>query len=217
MSEKERYRVEGSPGAERSQRAPAETAHDVAVRDITLPSRRSFFVRASAVLIGGIVSLFPLAAGLFTFLDPLRPRKGAQRRDSGGSAMDDEGFVDVTTLEALPEDGTPQLFQIIADRKDAWTFIPNQPIGAVYLRKEGDDVIAFSVACPHAGCAVDFDPVEREFECPCHRSSFTLAGERSGDSPSARNLDRLNVKNEEGRVKVRYQNFRTGVAEQIPE
>ena len=36
------------------------------------PQRRNFFAEAAAVVIGGFVGLFPFAAGLAAFLDPLR-------------------------------------------------------------------------------------------------------------------------------------------------
>jgi hypothetical protein len=53
-----------------------------------------------------------LAAGLLTLLDPLRRKAGIS------------GFVHVTSLSALPEDGTPRRFPVIADRVDAWNKFP---------------------------------------------------------------------------------------------
>jgi Rieske Fe-S protein len=184
-----------------------------------LQPRRGFLAQAATLVIGGIASLFPLTLGLFAFFDPLRKRRGGapQTRGNAASAADNEGYFAVTRADALPADGAPQFFQIIADRRDAWTFLPNQPIGAVYLRRNGDDIIAFNVQCPHAGCSVDYDPVGREFNCPCHKSAFTLEGQRSGASPSARDLDQLDVRVDDGQVLVKYENFRTGTAQKIAE
>ena len=136
--------------------------------------RRGFLGQVLTLAIGGVVALFPLVLGLIPFLDPLRKRGGGLPKALGdnATAADDEGFFAVALADTLPADGTPQFVQIIADRKDAWTFIPKQPIGAVYLRRDGDEVIALNVQCPHAGCTVDYDPVGREFDCPCHKSSL---------------------------------------------
>jgi menaquinol-cytochrome c reductase iron-sulfur subunit len=181
--------------------------------------RRGFLGQVLTLAAGGIAALFPLVLGLVPFLDPLRKRRGGLPKALEGeaSATDVEGYFAVARADALPADGTPQFFQIIADRQDAWTFIPNQPVGAVYLRRTGDEVIALNVQCPHAGCAVDYDPVGREFDCPCHKSAFTLDGERSADSPSARDLDRLETRIEDGTVLVKYENYRTGTAQKIAE
>jgi menaquinol-cytochrome c reductase iron-sulfur subunit len=183
-----------------------------------IQTRRGFLGQALTLVVGGVVTLFPLVLGLVPFLDPLRKRRGSLPKTLGDeAAADAEGFFAVAQADSLPADGAPQFFQIIANRTDAWTFIPNQPIGAVYLRREGDEVIAFNVECPHAGCTVDYDPVGREFDCPCHKSSFTLDGQRSAQSPSARDLDRLETRVADGTVHVKYEKFRTGTAQKIAE
>src|SRR5579884_2891628 len=84
--------------------------------------RRQFIKKAAAVAIGALVALIPLAAGLVTFLNPLR-RKSSQIE-----------FVRITTLDAVPGDGIPRLFQVVKDRTDAWNRYRNEPVGAVYLR-----------------------------------------------------------------------------------
>src|SRR5436309_4050216 len=105
--------------------------------------RRDFFKKASAVVIGGLSALIPVAAGVQVFLDPLR------RHSEAGEA------VRVTNLDAIPPDGVPRKFTIIADRSDAWNRYSAVPIGAVYLRRtEPSKVEALNVVCPHAGCFV---------------------------------------------------------------
>ncbi|WP_299196912.1 arsenate reductase (azurin) small subunit [uncultured Amphritea sp.] len=34
------------------------------------------------------------------------------------------------------------------------------------------DIVAYSSLCPHMGCPVSYDPVSRDFKCPCHFSVF---------------------------------------------
>lgn len=138
------------------------------------------------------------------FLDPLR-----RNADAGLLAQ-------ITTLDSLPDDGTPVLFPVIATRTDAWNKAV-APIGAVYVRRvRPDQVQAFNITCPHAGCAVEFQAEKEGFICPCHNSLFSVSGKRSGDSPAARDLDELpaEIRNH-GEVWVRFQNFKTGKAEKI--
>ncbi len=172
--------------------------------------RRGFLTRLAAIAIGGIVSVFPMAAGLWMLLDPLRRKEGLGQ------------FLRITDLESLPADGTPRQFPVVSDRTDAWNRYLAQPIGSVYLMRQGDDqVLALNTVCPHAGCFVDFLRSENEFRCPCHDSAFQRDGERIGpDCPSPRDLDSLEVDPQrlaQGEVWVRFQNFRAGKAEKIPE
>ena len=170
------------------------------------PERRDFLTKATAVTLGAVTTLVPAAAGLVTVLDPLR------RKSAAGE------FVPVTTLEALPEDGTPRRFEILADRVDAWNKFPRVPVGAVYLRRVGDAVQAINVTCPHAGCPVEFKAGAGSFLCPCHDSKFNLDGTlvAGARSPSPRTLDSLEAEVRNGAVWVKFQNFEAGKARKIP-
>lgn len=162
--------------------------------------------KAAAVTVGGIACLIPVGAGVGVLLDPLR-------RQSVSSAP-----VRVTTLEALPADGIPRKFTIIADRSDAWNKYPSTAIGAVYLRRTSDEIQALNMACPHAGCFIDFLPAREAFFCPCHNSAFALTGAVADpNSPSPRPMDSLPVEIRNGNeVWVVFQNFRAGTAQKIP-
>ncbi len=167
-------------------------------------SRRNFLRRAAAVVIGAIAVLIPGGAGLAVLLDPLRRKAGKA------------GFLRVTTLDAIPTDGSPRKFPVVADKSDAWNKYPNTPIGAVYLQRKGDTVVAFNVACPHAGCFVDAIADNGGFHCPCHNSRFNPDGSVTPNSPSPRGLDPLEVDPialRDGVVKVRFENFVAGTPE----
>lgn len=166
--------------------------------------RRDFLKKSCAVCLGGAVGIVPAVAGIAVYLDPL------QRKADGGL------LVRVTSLESLPEDGTPMLFPVIATRTDAWNRSV-APVGAVYVRHGGDkQVQVFNVTCPHAGCAVEFQPEKSGYFCPCHNSLFTPDGKRSQDSPAARDLDSLKYEiRKGGEIWVEFQNFETGKAHKI--
>jgi menaquinol-cytochrome c reductase iron-sulfur subunit len=169
--------------------------------------RRGFFKKSLAVIIGGAAFVAPIFAGLMVLLDPLR-RKAA----AGGA-------IKVTTLAALPDDGVPRKFPVLADQVDAWNKYRNVPIGAVYLRRTSDGKVeALNVVCPHAGCFVDFSPERSKFLCPCHNSTFTLDGKIDDPkSPSPRPMDSLSVQvRPNGEVWVTFQNFQAGRPEKVP-
>jgi menaquinol-cytochrome c reductase iron-sulfur subunit len=173
--------------------------------------RRHFFAQAAAVIIGGIITVFPFAAGVLVLFDPLRKKS------------DDNGSLRVTTLDSVPDDGIPRQFPVIADRTDAWNRYPNEPIGAVYLvRNKGTKTVhAFNAICPHAGCFVDFKIDENHYKCPCHSSFFEVDGARidPASCPSPRDLDALEVDsvqlNKKGEVWVTFKNYRAGIPEKI--
>ena len=148
-----------------------------------------------------------MIAGLVVLTDPLR------RKSSAGAA------IRITTTEAVPTDGIPRKFPVLASKTDAWNKLENVPVGAVYLRRTSDGkVAALNVVCPHAGCFVDFSAERSEFLCPCHRSSFKVTGEIAAKgSPSPRGLDALDAEvREDGSIWVKFQNFEAGEATKIP-
>lgn len=169
-------------------------------------SRRGFVAGVVAALVGVAALAGPMAVGLVAFLDPLR------RKKQSGT------FRRVATLDALPTDGTPRKFPIIADRTDAWTLYKNVPIGSVFLRRTGEkDVKALAVICPHAGCFVSYDATAKDFLCPCHVARFDLEGRRTdAKSKSPRDMDALAVEiRGKDEVWVKFETFRTGVAEKV--
>jgi menaquinol-cytochrome c reductase iron-sulfur subunit len=163
--------------------------------------------KALAIIIGGIAGLVPAAAGLMVLLDPLR-QKG------GGVAAP----VKVTTLAALPADGLPRKFPVVTDKTDAWNKFQDVPVGAVYLRRTGDDKVeALNVVCPHAGCFVDLNAAGNGYLCPCHLSRFALDGKIADPrSPSPRAMDSLPVEIKDGMVWVKFQNFQAGRPDRVP-
>jgi len=171
--------------------------------------RRGFLVKLAAIAIGAVLGIFPVAAGVLTIFDPLIGKKKSKGKK-----------IRVATIDQLPDDGTPIRVPIVADLVDVWNREPNQPIGAVYLRKEGEKVVAFNAICPHAGCFVGYAGDSRVFQCPCHTSAFELDGARVMPSPSPRDLDKLVVDKDKlaanGEVWIEFVNYYAGKADRIP-
>jgi menaquinol-cytochrome c reductase iron-sulfur subunit len=130
----------------------------------------------------------------------------------GGASA--ERWIKTLPLETLPE-GELRRVALVADHRDAWTLEKQLQLGAAWLVRKGDTVQAWSVTCPHLGCAVDRRASGSGFNCPCHDSSFDGEGRRL-DGPSPRDLDTLSTKIEDGFVLVDFQRFRQGTPEKVP-
>ena len=174
--------------------------------------RRGFLAQAATFALAGVGLLVPAVTGIVALLNPLRQKGQAGR------------FLRMTSLEVLPEDGTPRRFPVVADRTDAWNRFPDEPIGAVFLRRTGnrqEPVQALQVVCPHAGCYIEYRdaPQGGKFFCPCHGAGFDLGGkclEKPSESP--RPMDTLEVDRkrlQDGEVWVKFQNFRTGTSGKV--
>ncbi|MDR1962628.1 MAG: Rieske (2Fe-2S) protein [Planctomycetaceae bacterium] len=169
-------------------------------------SRRDFIKVAVAAGVGVCAVGTPICAGTRMVLAP-----GFQESQAGQ-------FYPLTTINALTE--KPQKFAIVDSKRDAWTTLPDQKIGSLFVRKVGSEVSAFHALCPHAGCMIQIGTKknpktgneEEMFYCPCHAAHFRFDGTRL-DGVSPRDLDSLEVKIENGNVFVKFENFTFGIAE----
>ncbi len=171
--------------------------------------RRSFATKAAAILAGSVAGLAPILAAFGFLSSPLI-------KPDGGIVGSDDGFLPLNIgPDALPADGTPMSFKVVADMVDAWNFFPDQEIGSVWLRRTNrGEIVAFNTICPHLGCSIDYRGAQHDFFCPCHFSSFSLDGAKQNNIPP-RNMDGLNVKIVAGQIWIEYQNFRGGIEEKV--
>ncbi|MBC8114152.1 MAG: Rieske 2Fe-2S domain-containing protein [Candidatus Saccharimonas sp.] len=172
------------------------------------PRRRGFLTQATAIIVGGLAGLIPLASGVVFFLDPI-----LRRGKSGGVSV---GFLRAASVSDLPTNGTPERFVLRADIHDAWTLYRNRVLGSVYLRlMPNGQIIAFNDTCTHLGCKVDYQAANKRFFCPCHQSTFDVDGIKQNKTPP-RDMDSLEVVIRAGEVYVKYQNFKTGNPQKKP-
>ena len=184
--------------------APTQNEENVATEDNQ--GERRGFIKFLCFVIGGIVSAVPFGAGIWAYINPLTREKG----------VDGDGFLKITTLDAIPDDGTPAKFSVIADKEDAWNKFKNISVGAIYLRKEAGKVKALHTVCPHLGCFIDYRSTKSDFFCPCHNSNFKLDGSIvSGVSPRPMDPLEIEIRNKV-EVWVKFQNFQPGHDHPIP-
>jgi menaquinol-cytochrome c reductase iron-sulfur subunit len=162
--------------------------------------RRGFLAKTTAVVAAGVACAVPMTACKIAFLSPL-----GQQSEAGAPMR-------LARLEGLPDDGTPVRVPVVLDVVDGWSRMPNQPVGAVFLRKIGkDQVLALQAECPHAGCAIAYDPQRKDFVCPCHLARFDLDGKRTdSSSESPRDLDALEAELQGSEVWVQFARFIVG-------
>lgn len=157
--------------------------------------------RGALVVLGSMVYGAALAAPAIGFV-------------TGGSAAGAEGkarWVRVARLADLAP-GKPRRVQVIGDERDAFTVTRGQVLGSVWLLREGKEVRALSATCPHLGCSIDAKADGSAFACPCHASSFSLAGAVEA-GPSPRPMDPLETRvGEDGAVEIDFRRFVTGIA-----
>lgn len=169
-------------------------------------SRRKFLARATMAM-GGIIGAVMTVPLVRYLLYPVH-RKVVQSADEP---------VDVIAAGELKVGDHPKLVVVNSDAvRDAWS-VSAAPLGAVWLRKVKDaggaeKVEALSSACPHLGCAVGYDKEDKKFKCPCHRSAFSLNGDKL-TGPSKRGMDPIEAKvDAEGRVKVTFKKYRPDIS-----
>jgi cytochrome b6-f complex iron-sulfur subunit len=114
------------------------------------------------------------------------------------------------------EDGEPGA---VVEAGPAESFDPGTvtafPRGDFYLaRLENGGFLALSCKCTHLGCTVPWVQAKDSFVCPCHSSSFGIAGHvLSGPAPRALDLYPIVIENNIVRVDTRKSIKRTGSRE----
>jgi nitrite reductase/ring-hydroxylating ferredoxin subunit len=169
-------------------------------------TRRSFLgCLTSLVLV--LLGLLLVVPAIWYLCSPLRRRNG-----SGGS---EAGFLDAGPLEDLPA-GEWRLLPLETTLDDGWR--RSRATHAVWVRREAHGepgVAVLSTLCPHLGCPINWRPEQGQFHCPCHGGLFDDAGRRTA-GPPPRGMDPLEFEVRDGRLWVRWQEFKIGVAERVP-
>ena len=60
-------------------------------------------------------------------------------------------------------------------------------------RSVDDEIRAFSARCPHLGCSVRWNAIEKSWDCPCHGSRFAAHDGRVLNGPALKGLEEADV------------------------
>ncbi len=88
------------------------------------------------------------------------------------------GWTKITTIDKVPKEGVLE------------TEFGEEPI---VLLRDSEEIIALSLVCPHVACKLFWVPQRKEFDCPCHESSFSMQGKRLG-GPAPRDMFTMDMK-----------------------
>jgi len=153
---------------------PLPTAPQQPDPHITGKNRRSFLNRLWSFL--GIIALIELVWMGGSILKRSKSPKATKVKDNFIAAGQAENFA-ANSVTAVPA-------------------------GQFYLTRQGDgSFLALSRTCTHLGCSVPWDEKARKFICPCHGSSFDIAG-RALTPPATRGLDSYPLRIENGTILV---------------
>ena len=123
-------------------------------------------------------------------------------------------MVDIGPLADIPL-GKWLLLPIEVVLQDGWEKVRQRH--SVWVRRLGDtpaQVSVLSPLCPHLGCPVSWVSQDSKFRCPCHGGVFSTDGANvSGPPPRA--LDPLAFEIRGGRLWVRWEDFKIGVADRV--
>lgn len=161
-------------------------------------TRRNFMVRAIIAVFAFIAAALAIPFGGFGILPALRKR--------------DAGWSNVGSVDDLKAD-EPQEWRFFQTVKSGWK--EDKQERSIWIVKRSDGaIVAFSPNCPHLGCGYRWFAQDRQFKCPCHASVFDIDGRVLG-GPAPRSLDTLDVKQEGGRVLVKYEVFQLGTGTKV--
>lgn len=156
--------------------------------------RRSFLGILSGLIAGGISAVLGVNIGRFAVSPAL-------------SAAVAENWADLGPIANIAE-GKPVKLNVVISQDAGWGKFQAQR--AVWVIRKEDKVTVFTAVCPHLGCTVNAK--EDVFICACHDSKWDVAGNTQG-GPTPRGLDALEYKVENDTLKVRYQDFKQGIAQ----
>lgn len=127
-------------------------------------------------------------------------RRGLMLSGLGAAAAAVIGGAAGAAFERASE-GAPQArivppAALIPDGVGAWVAVANAadvPVGTVrrfqteavvgYLRHTADGFVALSGVCTHMACLLQWNGVDRTFDCPCHGSRFLETGQQAPGAP----------------------------------
>ncbi len=109
--------------------------------------------------------------------------------------------------------GVPKLVQFTMAQKDGW--IEEDTSKSVWVVRRGaNNFNVFVARCTHLGCAYNWNADDKQFECPCHGGRYALDGRVLG-GPPPRPLDALENQVTNGKLVIKYEEFRLGIPDKV--
>jgi Rieske Fe-S protein len=166
-------------------------------------TRRGFLGFLTSLLMG-LIGLLIAVPAIAYFVAPLLRKTVAE---SGATTFHDAG-----PLSDIPV-GEWRLVSLEMVQQDGWR--KTRAKHAVWVRRlDKEKLTVLSSICPHLGCPINWHADREQFNCPCHGGIFDVSGKRTG-GPPPRSMDPLDYEVRAGRLWVRWQDFKIGVADRV--
>jgi menaquinol-cytochrome c reductase iron-sulfur subunit len=156
------------------------------------PERRSFLGVISGLIVAGISTVLGVTIGRFSISPAF-------------STSNEQEWTDLGSLDEFAE-GKLVKKNVIVSQDAGWGKFQSQR--SVWVVRNGESAKVFSGVCPHLGCSVGARA--DKFICACHGSEWNVEGS-SVAGPTPRGLDTLEFRVEDGKLKIKYQDFKQGL------
>jgi menaquinol-cytochrome c reductase iron-sulfur subunit len=166
--------------------------HDYDEGAAPAPERRSFLGVISGLIVAGISAVLGVTIGRYSISPAF-------------SSSKEQEWADIGSLGEFAE-GKLIKKNVIVAQDAGWGKFQSQR--SVWVVRNGESVKVFSGVCPHLGCSVNARA--DKFICACHNSEWSSEGATLA-GPTPRGLDALEFLVEDGKLKVKYQDFKQGL------
>ncbi|MDQ2816371.1 MAG: Rieske 2Fe-2S domain-containing protein [Actinomycetota bacterium] len=180
-----------APAARRLARGSGAPAPEVRRREVVLGGITTAAVAVVSLVVGGLAAgLGRLAGGtagangpssLPSAIGPVPTATAAPSSSSGPKPVNVPPGKAIGPAADVPV-GQGASFQ------DPATGDPS-----IVIQPRSGQFLAFDAVCPHAGCAVGYDPSAKVIVCPCHGSQFSASTGAVEVGPAATGLKRLAI------------------------
>jgi menaquinol-cytochrome c reductase iron-sulfur subunit len=135
------------------------------------------------------------------------------RKQAAGGAGPE--FSDAGPLADIPVgEWHPVTVEVV--RRNGWETSRTRRTAWVRRLADGEQAVCvLSPICPHLGCPINWSPDRDAFVCPCHKGAFDASGSLVS-GPPPRRMDALPWEVRSGRLFIRWQDFKIGVATSSP-
>ena len=181
---------------QQAQSGPGHAGPGIGRRDFAAEGAAAGLLALAGVALGGMAAVLGRVAG-----GPAR-RSATPALGAGSRSAGPQGSPDATPTRSRKARTT-------RPRRPAGTRIgpaSHVPVGgaasftdpstgdpSLVVQPSRGRFLAFDAVCPHAGCAVSYEPGSKQFVCPCHGSTFNGRTGAVIAGPAPRGLSRIQV------------------------
>jgi len=123
------------------------------------------------------------------------------------------GWLHAGSINTLVPD-QPVQREVEVGTQEGW-FTTQTTKGVWVVKRPTGEIRVYNPHCTHLGCAYNWNPAARQFQCPCHGGVYDLDG-RVIAGPPPRSLDTLDYRIDGEQLEIKYENFASGSPKRIP-